>query len=77
MLVLKTLNLVDSANKAAWEQVFDKNKAVNEATVSVKLPDALRAQVLDHGVREFSNQLKHIRAAERAVPESLLRMKLR
>ncbi len=77
MLVLKTLNLVDSANKAAWEQVFDQNKANNGVAASVHLPEDLRAQVLGHGVREFSNELKTIRAAERAVPESILRMKLR
>ena len=75
MSVFKTLNLVDCANKRAWEEIF--RPPVTGTAVASKLPEELRAQVLSVGDKVLSDELRAIRASERSIPESLLRMKLR
>lgn len=76
MAVYKTLNLSDCENKAAWQEIFEQ-QAVNGVVTPTELPATLRAQVLRVGETTLSKELRDIRAAERTVPESLLRMKLR
>jgi hypothetical protein len=76
MAVYKTLNLEACADKAAWQQMFEQ-QAVNGVSTATDLPANLRAQVLKVGETVLSQELRDIRAAERTVPESLLRMKLR
>lgn len=76
MAVYKTLNLEDCEDKAAWQVMFEQ-QAVNGVPTPKELPATLRAQVLRVGETTLSQELRDIRATERTVPESLLRMKLR
>lgn len=76
MAVFKTLNLQDCADKAAWRHMFEQ-QAVNGVATPTDLPQDLRARVLKVDERLLSQELRDIRAIERTVPESLLRLKLR
>lgn len=76
MDVYETLSLVGCADQAVWRKMFEQ-EAVNGVSTPAELPPMLRAQVLSVGESVFSGQLRAIRAAERTVPESLLRMTLR
>jgi hypothetical protein len=77
MAVFKTLNLEACEDKAAWEHMFEQQGAVNGVVKFAELPPQLRAQIVKVDEETLSQELREIRAAERTVPESLLRMKLR
>jgi len=76
MDVYETLSLAGCADQDAWRRMFEQ-EAVNGVATPTELPQELRARVLSVGESAFSVQLRAIRAVERAVPESLLRMTLR
>lgn len=77
MAVYVTLNLVDCADKVAWEKVFENHKAVNGVAATVVVEPNLVAALNSAGEGTLSEQLRNVRSAERLVPDAVLQMNFR